>query len=181
MLVLCHVWPCMDAYIYSIYTVCWGSNVKRISETPWGDAAVALQELMRIEYIHLNINLSSSPCIMHTSLCGLCISLPQFTGHFNSFSSPFYFHLQLFSVFEVSSVIMEIHIFLSLCTRNILRRRRRRISVVSQVEELQTETTSKWITTKGAKKNKPDHLFAALQPSCVGVLMMTIQPELKII
>lgn len=110
-----------------------------------------------------------------------CISLPQFTGHFNSFSSPFYFHLQLFSVFEVSSVIMEIHIFLSLCTRNILRRRRRRISVVSQVEELQTETTSKWITTKGAKKNKPDHLFAALQPSCVGVLMMTIQPELKMI
>lgn len=34
-------------------------------------------------------------------------------------------------------------------------------------EELQTETTSKWITTKRAMKNKIDHLFPTLQPYCI--------------
>ena len=50
---------------------------------------------------------------------------------------------------------------------------------VSLEENSQSETTSKWITTKRGAHNKLDHLFSILLQSCGVVSMITIQPELK--
>lgn len=45
--------------------------------------------------------------------------------------------------------------------------------------DLETETTSKRMTTKTAMKNKPDHLFPTLQATCDVVLMIMIKVEMR--